>query len=70
MVLYIKESLKIMKLKVMDITNGVMVDRIVELGKIIKCMDMGSLLGQMAECMKVNTTKIKNRVNIQKVQNN
>ncbi len=60
--LFIRGNLKIMKLKEMDIINGVMGDHIVALGKIIKCMDMVFLHGLMEESMKENILKIKNKV--------
>lgn len=41
---------------------GLMVENIMGLGSVIKCMDMEYLLGQMVENTKVNILKIRNKV--------
>lgn len=47
---------------VREFTDGQMGEFMMELGKIIKCMVMVSLLGQMVEDTKENTLKIKSKV--------
>lgn len=57
----IKESLKKTILMVLVFTNGLMVESMKASGKIIKCMEEGTLNGLMAENMRENIKMIKRK---------
>lgn len=60
MVVVIKESYLIIIFMVMVFMNGLMGENILDIGKIIKCMEEESLLGLMVENMMVNIVRIEN----------
>lgn len=56
---FMKAPISAEKNMVMAFSNGLMAQNIMENGVIIKCMDMESSTGQMAEFIKVNTATTK-----------